>query len=151
MLAAEAVAGGQDPLRAAVAHRLATGQLSLPMLPRVASQVVALVGSPTTDANRLSELIHRDPALAGQVLRIANSPAYMPRMPIVSLQQAVSRLGLNVVSEIAFAASLQSGVFRVPGYESWWDVPIAEVSDAESVRRARRQYEENRTRERLFL
>ena len=43
MLAAEAVAGGQDPLRAAVAHRLATGQLSLPMLPRVASQVVALV------------------------------------------------------------------------------------------------------------
>jgi 3D-(3,5/4)-trihydroxycyclohexane-1,2-dione acylhydrolase (decyclizing) len=40
---------------------------------------------------------------------------------------------------------------RVPGYESWWDVPVAEVSDAESVRTARRQYDENRTRERLFL
>lgn len=40
---------------------------------------------------------------------------------------------------------------RVPGYESWWDVPVAEVSDSETVRRARRQYEENRTRERLFL
>ena len=142
MLAAEEVAGSQDPLRAAVAHRLATGQLSLPMLPRVASQVVALVGSPTTDANRLSELIHRDPALAGQVLRIANSPAYMPRMPIVSLQQAVSRLGLNVVSEIAFAASLQSGVFRVPGYESvlnqLWRHALASGAFAKEIARVRR-------------
>jgi len=142
MLAAEEVAGGQDPLRAAVAHRLATGQLSLPMLPRVASQVVALVGNPTTDANRLSELIHRDPALAGQVLRIANSPAYMPRMPIVSLQQAVSRLGLNVVSEIAFAASLQSGVFRVPGYESvlnqLWRHALASGAFAKEIARVRR-------------
>jgi putative nucleotidyltransferase with HDIG domain len=142
MLAAEAIAGGQDPLRAAVAHRLATGQLSLPMLPRVASQVVALVGSPTTDASRLSELIHRDPALAGQVLRIANSPAYMPRMPIVSLQQAVSRLGLNVVSEISFAASLQSGVFRVPGYESvlnqLWRHALASGAFAKEIARVRR-------------
>ena len=40
---------------------------------------------------------------------------------------------------------------RVPGYESWWDVPpIAEVSAAETVRRARRQYEENRTRDSFF-
>jgi putative nucleotidyltransferase with HDIG domain len=142
MLAAEEVAGGQDPLRAAVAHRLASGQLSLPMLPRVASQVVALVGSPTTDANKLSELIHRDPALAGQVLRIANSPAYMPRMPIVSLQQAVSRLGLNVVSEISFAASLQSGVFRVPGYESvlnqLWRHALASGAFAKEIARVRR-------------
>ena len=142
MLTAEGVPGGQDPLRAAVAHRLATGQLSLPMLPRVASQVVALVGSPTTDANRLSELIHRDPALAGQVLRIANSPAYMPRMPIVSLQQAVSRLGLNVVSEIAFAASLRSGVFRVPGYESvlnqLWRHALASGAFAKEIARVRR-------------
>jgi putative nucleotidyltransferase with HDIG domain len=142
MLAAEEVARGHDPLRAAVAHRLAAGQLSLPMLPRVASQVVALVGSPTTDANRLSELIHRDPALAGQVLRIANSPAYMPRMPIVSLQQAVSRLGLNVVSEISFAASLQSGVFRVPGYESvlnqLWRHALASGAFAKEIARVRR-------------
>jgi 3D-(3,5/4)-trihydroxycyclohexane-1,2-dione acylhydrolase (decyclizing) len=30
---------------------------------------------------------------------------------------------------------------RVPGYESWWDVPISEVSEIESVRRARAEYE----------
>jgi 3D-(3,5/4)-trihydroxycyclohexane-1,2-dione acylhydrolase (decyclizing) len=40
---------------------------------------------------------------------------------------------------------------RVPGYESWWDVPIAEVSERESVRAARKQYEEARKKERFFF
>ncbi|MHB8524634.1 MAG: 3D-(3,5/4)-trihydroxycyclohexane-1,2-dione acylhydrolase (decyclizing) [Candidatus Acidiferrales bacterium] len=40
---------------------------------------------------------------------------------------------------------------RVPGYESWWDVPIAEVSEMESVRAARRMYETNVKRERHYL
>jgi len=37
---------------------------------------------------------------------------------------------------------------RVPGYESWWDVAIAEVSESDSVRRARAQYEQDVKRER---
>jgi 3D-(3,5/4)-trihydroxycyclohexane-1,2-dione acylhydrolase (decyclizing) len=40
---------------------------------------------------------------------------------------------------------------RVPGYESWWDVPIAEVSDRESVKAARQNYEEARKKERFFF
>jgi 3D-(3,5/4)-trihydroxycyclohexane-1,2-dione acylhydrolase (decyclizing) len=39
---------------------------------------------------------------------------------------------------------------RVPGYESWWDVPIAEVSEVESVRAARSKYEQAIRKERLF-
>jgi len=40
---------------------------------------------------------------------------------------------------------------RVPGYESWWDVPIAEVSGRESVKAARQKYEEARKKERFFF
>jgi len=40
---------------------------------------------------------------------------------------------------------------RVPGYESWWDVAIAEVSESESVRAARKKYEQARMKERHFL
>jgi len=40
---------------------------------------------------------------------------------------------------------------RVPGYESWWDVPVAEVSEMEIVRRARAAYEKGVRRERHFL
>jgi 3D-(3,5/4)-trihydroxycyclohexane-1,2-dione acylhydrolase (decyclizing) len=37
---------------------------------------------------------------------------------------------------------------RVPGYESWWDVQISEVSEIASIREARAQYEEARLKER---
>ncbi len=40
---------------------------------------------------------------------------------------------------------------RVPGYESWWDVPVAEVSEMESVKNARESYDEAVKRERNFL
>jgi len=32
---------------------------------------------------------------------------------------------------------------KVPGYESWWDVPVAEVSASATVRAARDEYERN--------
>ena len=38
----------------------------------------------------------------------------------------------------------------VPGYESWWDVPIAEVSQSESVQQARQKYLEGKKKERYF-
>jgi 3D-(3,5/4)-trihydroxycyclohexane-1,2-dione acylhydrolase (decyclizing) len=40
---------------------------------------------------------------------------------------------------------------RVPGYDSWWDVAVAEVSELESVRQARQAYEEALRKERHFL
>jgi 3D-(3,5/4)-trihydroxycyclohexane-1,2-dione acylhydrolase (decyclizing) len=40
---------------------------------------------------------------------------------------------------------------RVPGYESWWDVAIAEVSERESVKAARKEYEQARKKERMFF
>jgi 3D-(3,5/4)-trihydroxycyclohexane-1,2-dione acylhydrolase (decyclizing) len=39
----------------------------------------------------------------------------------------------------------------VPGYESWWDVPVAEVADADSVRAVRSEYDEARQAERSYL
>ncbi|HEY1493787.1 MAG TPA: 3D-(3,5/4)-trihydroxycyclohexane-1,2-dione acylhydrolase (decyclizing) [Candidatus Solibacter sp.] len=39
----------------------------------------------------------------------------------------------------------------VPGYESWWDVAVAEVSESETVRLARARYEEARKKERYHL
>jgi 3D-(3,5/4)-trihydroxycyclohexane-1,2-dione acylhydrolase (decyclizing) len=39
----------------------------------------------------------------------------------------------------------------VPGYESWWDVAVPEVSTLDTVRAAREEYEEMRARERYFL
>jgi 3D-(3,5/4)-trihydroxycyclohexane-1,2-dione acylhydrolase (decyclizing) len=40
---------------------------------------------------------------------------------------------------------------RVPGYESWWDVPVAEVSEADAVKSARQKYDEASKKERFFV
>jgi len=40
---------------------------------------------------------------------------------------------------------------RVPSYDAWWDVPVAEVSEMESVRRAREAYESARAAERWLV
>jgi 3D-(3,5/4)-trihydroxycyclohexane-1,2-dione acylhydrolase (decyclizing) len=40
---------------------------------------------------------------------------------------------------------------RVPSYEAWWDVAVAEVSEQDSVRQARKKYEEARKKERYFF
>src|SRR5579884_1066163 len=39
----------------------------------------------------------------------------------------------------------------VPSYESWWDVPIAEVSEVPTVQAARREYEQRVKSERYYL
>ena len=39
----------------------------------------------------------------------------------------------------------------VPGYDSWWDVPVAEVSEFDTVNAAREEWEEMRAKERYYL
>ena len=37
---------------------------------------------------------------------------------------------------------------RVPGYDAWWDVPVAETSKSDKVTRIRKEYEEQLKKER---
>jgi 3D-(3,5/4)-trihydroxycyclohexane-1,2-dione acylhydrolase (decyclizing) len=61
------------------------------------------------------------------------------------LEQAKAEQGVTVIAiEVDRYES-------VPSYESWWDVAVPEVSEVESVREAREQYEEARRTERSHL
>ena len=40
---------------------------------------------------------------------------------------------------------------RVPGHGCWWEVPVAEVSEQDSVRTARKAYEQARQKQRWFV
>ena len=104
-------------IRIAIREALASGKLELPVLPHVASRVMALAQDTGADLADLSNLIHQDQSLAGNVVRIANSAAYCAGEPIVSLRQAVMRLGMTTLGEVATAACLQSDALKAPGYE----------------------------------
>jgi putative nucleotidyltransferase with HDIG domain len=106
-----------DGVRARVEQRIADGRLDLPMLPHVASRILAGGLDESTAIGELSALLHRDQALAGHVLRVANSAAYAGGARIQSIQQGLIRIGLAQLREIVVAVALQSRVFRVDGYE----------------------------------
>ena len=131
-----------EQLEQTLVHKITTGEIELPLLPQAASKVMALASDPNADAAKLSAMIHQDQALAAHVLRIANSPAYMPRSPVVSLQHAVAMLGITLLSEIAFTASLKVGAFQVPGYEDevkqLWRHSLATGAFAKEVARVKR-------------
>jgi putative nucleotidyltransferase with HDIG domain len=131
-----------EQIEAALVERIEKGKIELPLLPQVAGQVMALANDPSADAAKLSALIHQDQSLAAHVLRIANSPAYMPRTPIVSLQHAVAMLGVNLLSEIALTVSLKNSALKVPGYEAdvkqLWRHSLASGVYAKEVARIRR-------------
>jgi 3D-(3,5/4)-trihydroxycyclohexane-1,2-dione acylhydrolase (decyclizing) len=64
------------------------------------------------------------------------------------------RGALDSASDVAYPVVIYIESDRyagVPGYESWWDVPVAEVSDEADVRAARKSYEQARRSQRTYL
>jgi len=105
-----------DWLREALRARV-EGEVGLPVLPDTACRVMAACQDEHSDLHELAELVTHDQSLATHVLRVANSIAYAPKAPILSLRQALGRLGLATVSDIAIAVAIKQRVFSVPGYE----------------------------------
>lgn len=67
---------------------------------------------------------------------------------IRQLEKALVKAKLNTKTTIiVIETDLYSGI---PGY-AWWDVPVSEVSDIESVNKAFKAYAEAKNRERYFL
>src|SRR3984957_19532555 len=88
------------------------GPQTIAPLPRVCAQLAELTAQTEIDGSQLGRLIQSDPWLAGEIMRVANSPALRPRAAIVSLQQAVSWLGVAEVRNIAMAVMLGGEGFK---------------------------------------
>jgi putative nucleotidyltransferase with HDIG domain len=105
-------------VRAELELKLNAGTLELPLLPGVAMEVTSAAGKDNVDARTIADMLKRDAALSAHVLRIVNSPAYSPRAQIVSMQQAVARVGAVKIREIALVIACRTGVFKARGYET---------------------------------
>ncbi|MGO9992371.1 MAG: HDOD domain-containing protein [Steroidobacteraceae bacterium] len=115
-------------------------------LPRVCAELAQLTAQQAFDASLLARLIESDLALAGEVMRVANSPALRPRSAVVSLRQAVSWLGVAEVRNIAMAVMLHGDVFVAPGHEPeseelWREAWLAGLWAKEIARERRKHVE----------
>jgi putative nucleotidyltransferase with HDIG domain len=88
-------------------------------LPDVAADVMALCQQADTDALRIEKSVTRDPFISAQVVSVANSPMFAPRMPIVSVRDAIVRIGLSNVSDIVMMVVTSSTMFRIRGFDEY--------------------------------
>ena len=144
---AESAASTDIPsLAAQFKTELAAGSLDLPLLPGVAAEVLSSSLDDHADAARLADLIQQDQALATHVLRVVNSPAFRGAIEIVALQQAIARLGMERIREIALSASLKGALFEGGRYqtvadESWQIALAAGLWSKEIARACRKNVE----------
>ncbi len=94
------------PLNAAFQAILTSAQL--PTLPVVASRLLQLTAQEDTAFSDIVALISQDVALSAKILKVANSAFYGFPRQIVSINQAVSLLGINAVQSLVLSFTFLS-------------------------------------------
>lgn len=79
--------------------------IELPVFNPVALELLQLLADHDADITEVIETINKDPALAIQILRMANSSAYAGRYKSETIKDSVNRLGARQISSLAMAAS----------------------------------------------
>jgi putative nucleotidyltransferase with HDIG domain len=120
--------------------------LDLPVLPEAASRILAVCQDPDSEPRDVEVELERDPSLASHVLRLANSAVFAPVEPIVSLRQAVGRLGMTTIRNLCITVALQGRVFGSKQQEEaarvvWKHSTLAAVYAREVARRLRKNGE----------
>jgi HD-like signal output (HDOD) protein len=115
-MAIPAVQMQKEPVRALVpaeflknlSAELASGDVRLPSFPDVAQRVQRALEDPRATPAKVARVIGIDAALAVRILQLANSAFLNPSSkPITELQQAVNRLGHQLVRCTAVSFALQ--------------------------------------------
>ena len=128
-----------ESISARLQQRLGSGSFELPPFPAIAQRVIELSSDPESSAAAIAELVHRDPGLASELLRYANSAAIGGRIEIVSVQHAIAHLGIQRVGELSLSTSLRSGIYAATAYarlsKLYWRQSLATALYAKKVAR----------------
>lgn len=119
------------------------GELEVPLLPTVASEVLSSSLDYRANAPKLAVLIDKDQALASHILRVVNSPAFCGGAEIVSLKQSIARLGMERIREIALSVSLKGTLMKPGGFvdvvEDAWVFGLTTALWAKEITRSSRK------------
>jgi HD-like signal output (HDOD) protein len=107
------------PVFAAVARQLERIEAHpeyIPRRPNLLPKLLATVNNPESSMEEIAGIIAQDPALTGNLLRIANSPLYrVGSTPIESIDRAVTLVGVLGIRSIIVIALLQPVMVAGPG------------------------------------
>jgi HD-like signal output (HDOD) protein len=87
---------------------------NLPPLPDISSSVMKALNERDVSIIAVTELVEKDIALATQILKVANSPAYGAVSTISTIQHAIMMLGLDEVRGLLMAFAVQEFFDKEP-------------------------------------
>ena len=97
----------QNALLTILVEKIKNDTLVLPTLPAVALKVRKAADNPDINLHDMGEVIGQDPSLSARMIKISNS-AYMGRaVKVTSISQAVTRIGLRQIKNIATALAME--------------------------------------------
>lgn len=97
----------ENALLTILVEKIRTDMLVLPTLPEMAIRVRRTADDPDSNLLMMTDVIAQDPALAARMIKVANS-AFMGRsIKVNSLNQAITRIGLSQVKNIATAMAME--------------------------------------------
>lgn len=97
----------QNALLTILVEKINNDTLVLPTLPAIALKVRKAADDPNINLNGMSDVVGQDPSLSARMVKIANS-AYLGRtIKVSSTTQAVTRIGLSQVKNIATALAME--------------------------------------------
>lgn len=111
--------------------------LQLPTLPEVAHTLVSTLNDEDIPFEKVRLAISRDPSLTAKLIRLANSARFgLPRQ-VVSLDDAITMVGLNQVRTLAMAACMAGSFTAVKGVDSkaFWQASSATAGYAQWLAR----------------
>lgn len=97
----------ENALLTILTDRINNDTLVLPTLPEIAVRVRQAADDPEINLMQMADVISHDPALAARMIKVANS-AFMGRtVKVNTLNQAVTRIGLRQIKNIATAMAME--------------------------------------------
>ncbi len=90
-----------------IIHALKNDELVLPTLPEVALQIREVAESATSSIADLTTILARDVALSARMIKVANSPLIRASVPVSDIKTAVSRLGIDLTSNLAMGLAME--------------------------------------------
>jgi len=131
-----------DRLAQILVERIHRNKLVLPAMPAAATECLRLLNLPDNNLDKVLKIIAKDPIIAPQVMRRANSAMMSRSNATKTLDQAVTRLGVRALRELIMNVSahqlFQSKNASIRKHtKSLWDhsVAVAVVSRALAKRK----------------
>ncbi len=84
---------------------VAADQVTLPPFDKTAMRIQQEIRKPDVPISRIEKLIIADPAMASQVLKVANSAFFRGLTKVSTIKEAIVRLGLDEITRIVLVLS----------------------------------------------